>query len=123
MGLPYPKLPIFVQSVMDARDIVNLADVIDGMDLSEKWGIDNLDLTYTTDTSWANWANGRIKREDPEAIFSLVSTNAFNRKATWQKIVQTKQTRGGWKYPKDQYATRFRRHGSTDPTTKDTDIV
>jgi hypothetical protein len=33
-GLPYPKLHIFIQSVIETRDSVALADAIDGMNLS-----------------------------------------------------------------------------------------
>ena len=119
MDLPYPKLPLFVQSAMDSRDFVTLTDVVDGMDLSEKWGLDSLDLTYTKDTCWAEWANERIQRVNPEASFGLIPTIAFDRKKKWLKLVQSKQTRAGWKYPPEQYATRFRRHGTTDPTTRD----
>jgi hypothetical protein len=37
-GIPYPKLHLFIQSAIDTRDNVALADAIDGMDLSEEWG-------------------------------------------------------------------------------------
>lgn len=123
MGVPYPKLHLFVQSRIDTRDGVDLSDVIDGMDLSEDWAAGNLDLSVTNDSRWAEWANRRIKQAHPDARFGLTSTNPIDRKATWQKLVRTKQTRMGWKYPTDQYATRFRRHGSKDPTTKDSEIV
>ncbi|KAF7504952.1 hypothetical protein GJ744_001533 [Endocarpon pusillum] len=57
MDIPYPKLHLFVQSRIDTCDDVNLADVIDGMDLSEDWGADNLDLNDADDSCWAEWTN------------------------------------------------------------------
>jgi hypothetical protein len=118
-GLPYPKLHIFVQSAIDSRDKVALADAIDGMNLSEEWGLSNLDLSYAHDTRWAKWANERMERTNTTANIKRIPTNTFDRKPTWQKSVEGKQTRGGWKYPKDVYATRFRMHGSVDPRTRD----
>lgn len=123
MGLSYPELSIFIQSAIDRRDYVTLADAIDGMNLSDEWRIEHLDLTYTDDTRWADWANDRMKRANPEEIFGLIPINAFDRKVTWQNTVRRKQTRGGWKYPKERYATRFRSHTSSDPTTRDRDFV
>lgn len=123
MGVPYPKLHHFVQGRIDTRDGVDLADVIDGMDIPEEWAVDNLDLSISRDSRWAEWSNERLKRAQPDATFSLVSTHPINRKADWEKLVRSKQTRMGWKYPKEQYATRFRRHGSRDPTTLDRETV
>ena len=96
-----------------------LADVIDGMNLSEEWGVSNLDLSYAHDTRWAKWANERMERTNVTANIKMIPTNTFDRKSIWQKSVEGKQTRGGWKYPKDVYATRFRMHGSVDPRTRD----
>lgn len=117
-GLPYPKLPIFIQSAIDSRDNVALADAIDGMNLSEEWGVSNLDLSYADDNPWAKWANERMERTNITATVERYPTNPFDRKSIWQKTVAGKQTRGGWKYPKDVYATRFRMHGSVDPRTR-----
>jgi hypothetical protein len=36
MGLPYPILEIFAQSLLDTNDMVALTDIIDGMDLTEQ---------------------------------------------------------------------------------------
>jgi len=35
MGLPYPKLEIFAQSLLATNSMVALTDLIDGMDLTE----------------------------------------------------------------------------------------
>ena len=122
MGLPYPKLHLFVQSTIDTRDAVALADVIDGMDLSEQWGFANLDLTRQEDARWAQWANARMEeilKMTSATFFDRIPTGSFDRKAIWQDSVARKQSRGGWKYPKKLYATRFRMHGSQDPRTKE----
>ena len=121
MGLPYPKLHLFVQSTIDTHDAVALADVIDGMDLSEQWGFANLDLTRQEDARWAQWANARMEeivKTTGTTFFDRIPTGRFDRKAIWQDSVARKQSRGGWKYPKKLYATRFRMHGSQDPRTR-----
>ena len=117
-GLPYPKLHLFVQSAIDTYDNVALVDVIDGMDLSEEWGFANLDLSYKSDTSWSKLAIERLEKVSPTTIFNKIPFNPCDRKALWQSNVARKRTRGGWKYPKELYATRFRRHGSQDPRAK-----
>jgi hypothetical protein len=40
MGLPYPTLEIFAQSLPDTNDMVALTDLIDGMNLTEKWSLE-----------------------------------------------------------------------------------
>lgn len=117
MGMPYPSLPCFIQSLLDMRNGVDLADAVDGMDLSEQWGIDNLCLADMDDMRWAEWANETIRRADPQATFALVPDTKFSREKLWQRLTKTKQKRAGYKYPPEKFATRFRMHGSKDPTT------
>lgn len=118
-GLPYLKLHIFVQNAIDSRDYMALAGAIDGMYFSEEWGVSNLDLSCAHDTRWAKWANERMERTNPTANIKRIPTNIFDMKRTWQMSMEGKQRRGGWKYPKDVYATRFRMHGSVDLRTRD----
>ena len=118
-GLPYPKLHLMVQSAIDTRDDVALADAIDGMDLSEEGGFTNLNLTHQDDTRWAKWANEKMERTNTTATLDKIPTNVFDRKAIWKRSVTGKQRRGGWKYPKEVYVTRFRMHGSKDPRAKE----
>ena len=92
------------------------------MDLSEQWGFANLDLTCQEDAHWAHWANARMEEIVKNSIatfFERIPTGRFDRKTIWQDSVARKQSRGGWKYPKELYATRFRLHGSQDPRTKE----
>ena len=48
-GLPYPQLEVFAPSLLDTLDSVDLEDLVDGMNLTEQWGIENLDLSGTND--------------------------------------------------------------------------
>lgn len=57
-GLPYPKLEIFAQSLLDTYNAVALADLIDGMDLSEEW-VPNISTSVGT-----MMLSGRYKRTD-----------------------------------------------------------
>jgi len=41
---------MYAQSLIDTKNSVDLQDLIDGMNLSEEWGEENLDLEGTTDT-------------------------------------------------------------------------
>jgi len=51
-GIPYPKLDVYIQSLIDTYNMVALHDVIDGSDVSEDWGEKNLELTGTIDVHW-----------------------------------------------------------------------
>ncbi|KAI7783435.1 hypothetical protein LA080_011781 [Diaporthe eres] len=52
-GLPYPKLEVFIQSCLARSEELELEDVIDGSDVSERWGEEFLDLEGTNDINWA----------------------------------------------------------------------
>ena len=41
-GVPYTRLEIFAQSLLDTYNLVDRVDLVDGMDLSPEWGIKNL---------------------------------------------------------------------------------
>jgi hypothetical protein len=66
MGIPYPKLEVFAQSLLETNDEVALADLIDGMNLTEEWGLENLDLEGTHDISWVKKRNEKINRNLPK---------------------------------------------------------
>ncbi|EGP90001.1 uncharacterized protein MYCGRDRAFT_27447, partial [Zymoseptoria tritici IPO323] len=52
-GLPFPKLQVFAQSLLETMNRVDLQDLIDGMNLTYEWGLENLVLEGTSDTTWA----------------------------------------------------------------------
>ncbi|KAL2813750.1 hypothetical protein BDW59DRAFT_176662 [Aspergillus cavernicola] len=99
-GIPYPKLHLYVQRAIDTKD---------GMDLSEDWGEENLNLDGTTDTKWL---------EDYYQAFCADFRERGKDEQIWERSVRNKQRRLGWKYPPERYATRYRKHGSTDPRTR-----
>ena len=40
-GLPFPSLPAFVQSLLDSKNLFDLEDIIDAMNLDEEWAATN----------------------------------------------------------------------------------
>jgi hypothetical protein len=42
--LPYRKLDVLIQSLLQDNDGVSLADIIGGSDISAEWGMEHLDL-------------------------------------------------------------------------------
>ncbi|KKZ60629.1 hypothetical protein EMCG_04702 [[Emmonsia] crescens] len=117
-NLPYPKLPGFVQSLLDTKQYVDLCDLIDGQDLSEEWGIEHLDLSGNSDTKWLEWLIQGMRDDGIEDIHIFIDAKPVSRLDSWKKYITTKQTRMGWKYSPEIYATRFRKVGSKDPRTR-----
>jgi len=117
-GLPYVRLDVFAQSLLDTNDWIDLVDLVDGMDLSLEWGIENLQLDGTNDVSWAERKNETIKASVPLTDTSCLlemPTGPFSRREYWEQIVGSKMDRIGSELPKEFYATRFRPKGSKDP--------
>jgi hypothetical protein len=114
-GIPYPKLSVYVQSLLDTHNANDLADMIDGMDLSAEWGEANLELEGTSDVTWVTEKNERIRASMPDKeetwwLFEIWG-EAFPRREFRETSVSRKEHRLGIKYPKDLNATRFRTHG------------
>ncbi|KAM5438511.1 hypothetical protein MferCBS31731_005088 [Microsporum ferrugineum] len=116
--LPYPKLHVYVQSLIDTKNKVDLADLVDGMDLTEDWGMKYLNLEGDTDTEWLENLVQRLKEDGPKDRFMFVFPQPMPRLKIWKEFVETKQSRMGWKYSSELYATRFRRYGSKDPRSR-----
>ncbi|XHG04018.1 hypothetical protein AWENTII_007302 [Aspergillus wentii] len=112
-GLPYPKLPVFVQSCIDSKDGVGLEKLIDAMDLSEEWGEENLELDGDTDTEWLK-RRVELLRADGNGRYRFINRAPVSRRKMWKEYVGNKQRRLGWKRPPEIYATQYRRHGSKD---------
>ena len=94
-GLPFPSLPAFVQSLLDSKNIVDLGDLVDAMNLDEGWAA----------------ANGVNVSGEP---YPGVRISPLKE---WEFLTRTKQSRMGWKYDPKLYATRYRMHNEPDPTT------
>jgi hypothetical protein len=123
MGLPYPKLPIYAQSLLDTRQFVDLEDLIDGMNLTVDWGIENLDLEGNLDADWDEWRTNLLS--DGLGTGDQVSAwrdNPEKRHDAWREMAndEAKKMRQGHKYL-PQYETRFWRRGQKDPRLRKRD--
>jgi hypothetical protein len=117
-GLPYPRLEVLAQSLLDMNDLVGLTDLVDGMDLSENWGEENLELDGINDIVWAQRKNEVIRASVPTSHGSCLhelSEAAISRRETWLHIVRGKVKRIGLELNKELYSTRFRLKDSQDP--------
>lgn len=126
MGIPYPVLEIFAQSLLDTYDIGGLQSLVDGMDLTEQWGLDHLKLDAENDVAWARRKNEKIRASVPLSFgscFLEVTPNPFNLKETWNEIVRTKKLRIGIELPEGYFSTQFRAAGSPDPRSIERDCV
>lgn len=115
-GLPYPKLHVLIQSFLEAHDQTSLVDVVDGSDVSEAWGEENLDLAGPTDVAWALRKNEAIRSSTDTFRFGGgVPTRPVEKRELWRRVVSTKTGRLGWTTPSSLFSTRFRLHGTPDP--------
>ncbi|KAI9844972.1 MAG: hypothetical protein M1837_005116 [Sclerophora amabilis] len=116
-GIPYPKLPAYAQSLLDTWNIVDLDDLVDGMNLSLKWGEENLDLEGTIDAEWGRWRADALHGGKAEAGFiPRWCSNPKKKRDIWAETVsaEAKKNRQGWKYSA-KYETRFSKFGRQDP--------
>jgi hypothetical protein len=116
-GLPYPKLSVYAQSLLDTQNGTDLEELIDGMDLSEEWGEKNLELDGDIDVEWARRRKDAVQAIGGNPAYLGLSTNPKQRRVAWQASVRRKKARMGLKKPAELYATRWRRHKSQDPTS------
>ncbi|KAH7174260.1 uncharacterized protein B0J16DRAFT_180863 [Fusarium flagelliforme] len=119
-GLPYPKMDVFIQSCLDTGNKLQLCDVVDGTDLPEEWGEENLDLEGFNDVDWAKDINKR-GREFENGKFShwapFARDGQMSRREMWQSMVRTKKDRLDWTKPSDVFITQYRIIGDPDPWT------
>ncbi|KAK2738395.1 hypothetical protein FQN57_007072 [Myotisia sp. PD_48] len=132
MGLPYPSLPTYTQSLLDGKLGTDLDDLVDGMDLNLEWGEENLDLEGTVDSNWVWWRHFAMSKtnndtEQEDGVDQKKQRppwylNPDKRRDIWIKTVSpdAKKNRQGWKY-KAGYETRFRRFQSQDPRLQSRD--
>lgn len=116
-GIPYPKLPVYAQSLLDTWNGVDLDDLVDGMNLTPEWGEENLNLEGTVDTEWFRWREivlyGEKARHDQTPSWC---SNPMKRRDIWHDTAsaEAKERRQGWKFlPINE--TRFRKRGQKDP--------
>lgn len=119
LGVPYPKLELFAQSLLETQRFWDLENQVDGMNMSEEWGIEHLNFTSQELALYSPEKNKRIKDTLPDSVPPQSSFSMGfcpDPKAQWQKIVRNKEKRIGIELqPKGRYETRFLRKGSGDP--------
>ncbi|KAI1455992.1 hypothetical protein F4805DRAFT_254108 [Annulohypoxylon moriforme] len=116
--IPFPKLDCFAQSLLDTQRYLDLTNLIDGMDLSEEWGEEHLDLDKLGELEYAKEKNEKIiasLAEYPNSRPSRLRDTPMDLRQKWQTLVRTKQNRIGIEVPGHLYSTRFRIKGSPDP--------
>jgi hypothetical protein len=119
-SIPYPKLEIFAQSLLDIYDGGNLEDLIDGALLSQAWGVKNLELTGCADEDWWCWRHEELAKRRGKAASMTVPNLKFLRTSKrnyWLRISSkdAKRRRLGVKYPPELYITRFHKRKRDDP--------
>lgn len=116
-GIPYPKLHIYAQSLIDTYNMVDLVDLIDGMDLNFEWGQRNLNLEGSIDVVWGLWiADFKSKEEGTTVQMARWCTDPPSRLKIWSKTASPERkwaSRGFKALPND--VTRFRNRGDKDP--------
>ena len=113
--LPYPSLAVYAQSLLDTQNDVDLEDLVDGMNLSEEWGEQHLDLDKDTDVQWARRQIAVYIETGIDEMFVSLDTEPRKTRVDWQRVSRNTEARIGFKKSTALYATRFRRHGSKDP--------
>ncbi|KAJ5614217.1 hypothetical protein N7528_007871 [Penicillium herquei] len=120
-GVPYPTLPVLMQSFLDMNDDVSLCDCIDGSNVSEEWGNQHLRLDGTNDLEWTrkmNIAAAEAARGKGWMFVHYFPTSTISRREKWESRVRSKKGRMGWTTPEGLFDTRFRLKGSPDPWTQ-----
>ncbi|KAI0205495.1 hypothetical protein F4808DRAFT_472195 [Astrocystis sublimbata] len=117
-GLPYPRLDVYIQSCLDTGDRLQLCDVIDGTDLPEQWGEDNLDLEGFNDMEWSKGINKRgMEFANGKFAHWAPSTKKMKKRDMWQSLVRSKNDRLDWTKPSDIFITQYRIRGEPDSWT------
>lgn len=106
--------------VLDTDNIVDLEDLVDGMNLSLEWGLENLQLDGFMDVEWAHWKI--LQKSGYQGLgLGFPNTNPTQtRREIWEHSTcsKNKKRRQGIKV-RDNYPTRFWRDGQRDPRLRD----
>ncbi|KAH6634806.1 hypothetical protein B0J18DRAFT_406410 [Chaetomium sp. MPI-SDFR-AT-0129] len=134
--LPYPKLHLFAQSLLERQNMSDIQDLVDGMDLTEEWGDDHLFSNKTSSASkegyarWVSNKNAQIRAALPDEVkndplTAILGTSLYelgdgpiNFRENFNHLARTRQERIGPEYPPGTFVTKFRAKGSPDPRTE-----
>ena len=128
--LPYPKLHVFAQSLLERQDFHSLEELVDGMDLTEEWGESNLKFEDLGEEyrRWVAGKNEKIRAALPQELKEEAlelgteiyeideAPPAF--KDIFVRLVKTKEGRIGLEAPLGLNATKYRTKKSADPRTR-----
>ena len=89
-GIPFPRLPAFARSLLEARNDVDLADLVDGAYLSAVWGEQYLCLDQELAIEWARAKNTRILQS---GSFMTMPMKEVDVRAKFIEIVARKKSR------------------------------
>lgn len=121
-GIPYPRLESLAQSLVSTQRWVDLADLVDGMDLDLAWGQAHLTLGQPTaeENQYVQWKNDKILSScsdfpgtRPEA--AQLDSRSFDRTKRWSQIIDAKLSRLPTHLLPTSWKTQYRRQGSQDP--------
>ncbi|KAI0004404.1 hypothetical protein F4779DRAFT_74419 [Xylariaceae sp. FL0662B] len=122
LNIPFPKLELFAQSLLDTQRRLDLANLIDGMDLSEDWAEEHLNLDKPELLEYAKEKNSRLiaaRGELPTVAVPTLRETPRDLRQEWQNIVRGKRRRINIELPPHLYLTRFRMVGSQDPRLRE----
>lgn len=122
LGVPYPKLEVFAQSLLDTQLFHDLENLVDGMNLTEEWGDEHLDFSGTGLEEYIREKKRRFAETAPKEGMWFGMGPCKDLKVRWQKIVRNKEKRVVPKLPAELYETRFRIRGSGDPRLRDRQV-
>ncbi|KAK4034583.1 hypothetical protein C8A01DRAFT_49045 [Parachaetomium inaequale] len=119
--IPYPKLNLFAQSLLERQDTGDLQDLVDGMDLTEEWGEGN--LKFDDPGTEIREATPQEVKDDP--INVMFGTEVYELpegptdfREVFARLVRTKSRRIGLESPPGLYDTKYRAKDSPDPRTR-----
>lgn len=97
---------------------MEVQELVDGMDLDEEWGEENIDLDKPGEIEYAKKKNERIRgslEKFPTNIPSTLRETRMDLRAKWRKIVRNKERGLPILAAKGRYITKYCRTGSLDP--------
>lgn len=124
-GIPYPKLEVFAQNLLNTQQWFNLTHLVDGMDLSLEWGQQHLRLgePSTAEVQYAKMKNGKYAKsrehlpesDFPRGVKLMNDTTSLDRTEKWARIVRKKPGRIDPLRVQAGYITQHRSKNSGDP--------
>jgi hypothetical protein len=131
-GIPYPKLHLFAQSLLERQNRSDLQDLVDGMDLTEEWGEENLNFDGRDGyVQWVADKNEKIRAALPQRVkdepFNAAMGTVLYELRTglptdfgqvFTHLVRTKEGRIGPEHPPGYFVTKYRAVGSPDPRSE-----